>query len=114
MAGEEEVVQEEASQIHPRTCEVLRRHGGQCRAGMSSAPPIRVCDRVRQLAGFGLDEGTAGSAVMMRPYGEELKVYLCREPVDMRKGRNGLAALAQEAMKAQRLCDVAQADSGPR
>jgi len=22
---------------------------------------------------------------MMRPYGEDLKVYLCREPVDMRK-----------------------------
>jgi len=36
---------------------------------------------------------------MMRPYGEDLKVYLCREPVDMRKARNGLAALAQEAMK---------------
>jgi transposase len=36
---------------------------------------------------------------MMRPFGEDLKVYLCREPVDMRKGRNGLAALAQEAMK---------------
>jgi len=36
---------------------------------------------------------------MMRPYGEDLKVYLYREPVDMRKGRNGLAALAQEAMK---------------
>jgi hypothetical protein len=27
---------------------------------------------------------------MMRPFGEDLKVYLCREPVDMRKGRNGL------------------------
>lgn len=36
---------------------------------------------------------------MMRPYGEDLKVYLCREPVDMRKARNGLAALTQEAMK---------------
>jgi transposase len=36
---------------------------------------------------------------MMRPFGQELKVYLCREPVDMRKGRNGLAALAQEAMQ---------------
>ena len=36
---------------------------------------------------------------MMRPYGEDLKVYLCREPIDMRKGRNGLAALVQEAMK---------------
>jgi transposase len=36
---------------------------------------------------------------MMRPYGEDLKVYLCREPVDMRKARNGLAALTQETMK---------------
>ena len=36
---------------------------------------------------------------MMRPYGEDLKIHLCREPIDMRKGRNGLAALAQEAMK---------------
>ena len=36
---------------------------------------------------------------MMRPYGEGLKVYLYREPVDMRKWRNGLAALAQEVMK---------------
>ena len=36
---------------------------------------------------------------MMRPCGEGLKVYLYREPVDMRKWRNGLAALAQEVMK---------------
>jgi transposase len=36
---------------------------------------------------------------MMRACGEELKVYLYRAPIDMRKGRNGLAALAQEAMK---------------
>ena len=36
---------------------------------------------------------------MMRPCGEELKIYLYRMPIDMRKGRNGLAALAQEAMK---------------
>ena len=36
---------------------------------------------------------------MMRFGGEDLKVYLYRDPVDMRKGRNCLAALAQEAMK---------------
>jgi transposase len=36
---------------------------------------------------------------MMRPCGEDLQVYLYREPVDMRRGRNGLAALAQEAMR---------------
>ena len=43
---------------------------------------------------------------MMRFGGEDLKVYLYREPVDMRKGRNCLAALAQEAMKVDPfLCD---------
>ena len=36
---------------------------------------------------------------MMRPCGEDLKIYLHRAPIDMRKRRNGLAALAQEAMK---------------
>lgn len=36
---------------------------------------------------------------MMRPCGEGLKIYLYRVPIDMRKGRNGLAALAQQAMQ---------------
>ncbi len=36
---------------------------------------------------------------MIRFGSEDLKVYLYRDPVDMRKGRNCLAALAQEAMK---------------
>jgi transposase len=35
---------------------------------------------------------------MMRPVGE-LKIYLHRAPTDMRKGRNGLAALARAAMQ---------------
>jgi len=35
---------------------------------------------------------------MMRPVGDDLKVYLHRAPVDMRRGRNGLAALVREAM----------------
>ncbi len=35
----------------------------------------------------------------MRPSGTDLRIYLHRAPVDMRKGRNGLAALAQETMK---------------
>ncbi len=35
---------------------------------------------------------------MMRPSGE-LKVYLHREPIDMRRGRNGLAALVREGMQ---------------
>ena len=36
---------------------------------------------------------------MMRLWGEDVEVYLYREPIDMRRGRNGLAALVQEAMK---------------
>ena len=40
-----------------------------------------------------------GGAAMIWFGGEDLKVYLYRDPVDMRKGRNCLAALAQEAMK---------------
>ena len=35
---------------------------------------------------------------MMRPVGDDLKVYLYRKTVDMRRGRNGLAAIAREAM----------------
>ncbi len=34
---------------------------------------------------------------MIRP-GTDLTVYLCREPVDMRKQNDGLALLVQEAM----------------
>lgn len=34
---------------------------------------------------------------MMRP-GAGLRVYLCREPVDMRKSIDGLSVLVQEAM----------------
>lgn len=36
---------------------------------------------------------------MMRPTGEDVKVYLYRRPVDMRRGRHGLAALARETMQ---------------
>ena len=35
---------------------------------------------------------------MMRPIGEELAVYLHRATVDMRRGRNGLAAIVRESM----------------
>ena len=35
---------------------------------------------------------------MMRPMGE-VKVYLHRAPIDMRRGRNGLAALVREGMQ---------------
>ena len=36
---------------------------------------------------------------MMRPVGEDLKVYLHRATVDMRRGRNGLAAIVRETMR---------------
>jgi transposase len=35
---------------------------------------------------------------MMRLVGEGIQVYLHRTPIDMRRGRNGLAALVKEAM----------------
>ncbi|MGH3407151.1 MAG: IS66 family insertion sequence element accessory protein TnpB [Streptosporangiaceae bacterium] len=59
---------------------------------------------MRELAGGELGDGAAGRAAMMRPCGEDLKVYLYREPIDMRRGRNGLAALAQEAMRVDPFC----------
>jgi transposase len=36
---------------------------------------------------------------MLRPSAPDLKVYLHRTPIDMRKGRNGLATLTREVMK---------------
>lgn len=36
---------------------------------------------------------------MMRPTRKDVKVYLYHRAVDMRHGRNGLAALAREAMQ---------------
>jgi len=36
---------------------------------------------------------------MLRPEGEGLRVYLHREPVDMRLQRTGLACLVQEVMR---------------
>jgi transposase len=42
------------------------------------------------------DEGRAG---MMRPVGENLRIFLHRAPIDLRRGRNGLAALTREVLK---------------
>jgi transposase len=36
---------------------------------------------------------------MLRPRSADLKVYLHRAAIDMRKGRNGLAAIAREVMQ---------------
>jgi transposase len=36
---------------------------------------------------------------MLRPNAPDLQVYLHRAPIDMRKGRNGLAAIAREVMQ---------------
>ena len=41
---------------------------------------------------------------MMRAVGDDLKVYLYRKTVDMRKGRNGLAALARESIPTSVFC----------
>jgi transposase len=55
-------------------------------------------DRVRELSGCLVGVGGhVGRGAMMRPVGD-VKVYLHREPIDMRRGRNGLAALVREAM----------------
>jgi transposase len=37
---------------------------------------------------------------MLRPNAPDLQIYLHRAPIDMRKGRNGLAALVREVLKA--------------
>jgi transposase len=36
---------------------------------------------------------------MLRPNTSDLKVYLHRAPIDMRRGRNGLAAIVREVMQ---------------
>jgi IS66 Orf2 like protein len=36
---------------------------------------------------------------MLRPSAPDLRVYLHRAPIDMRAGRNGLAAIAREVMQ---------------
>jgi hypothetical protein len=59
----------------------------------------RLGDRVCELAGSELDEAADGRANVMRPCGEDLRIYLHRAPIDMRKGRNALATLAQEIIK---------------
>lgn len=66
---------------------------------MACASSERLDDRVCELAGGELGEAADRRAAMMRPSGEDLKIYLHRAPIDMRKGRNGLAALAQEVIK---------------
>ena len=54
---------------------------------------------MRELSGSLVDVGVAvGRGGMMRP-SADVKVYLHREPIDMRRGRNGLAALVREGMQ---------------
>lgn len=36
---------------------------------------------------------------MLRPNAPDLRVYLHRAPIDMRRGRNGLAAIVREVMQ---------------
>lgn len=39
---------------------------------------------------------------MMRPVGENLRIYLHRAPIDLRRSGNGLAALTREVLKEDR------------
>ncbi len=55
---------------------------------MPFAPSERLANGVWELAGAELVEGSHGRAQMVRPYGEDLKIYLHRTPIDMRRGRN--------------------------
>ena len=55
---------------------------------------------MREFSAAAVVVGTdVGGIDMMRPVGEDLKVYVHRAPIDMRTGRNGLAALAKEVMQ---------------
>ena len=64
---------------------------------------LGVDDRVRELSESQLDVGVdVGSSDMMRPIGDA-KMYLHRAPIDVRGGRNGLAALVREGMWQVRL-----------
>ncbi len=49
-------------------------------------------------AGLVVGDRVDGPAPMMRAVGDDLRVYLYRNTVDMRRGRNDLAAIAREAM----------------
>jgi len=75
------------------------RGGGGDADGMPDPPSIGLDDRVRQLAGYAVAVGAGvGRVGMMRP-SADVQVYLHREPIDMRRGRNGLAALVREGMR---------------
>lgn len=42
---------------------------------------------------------------MMRPANEGPEVYLCRDPVDFRKGINGLAVLVEQSLELSPFCE---------
>ena len=55
---------------------------------------------MRESSATGLVERAhGGSLIVMRPVGEDLAIYLHRATVDMRRGRNGLAAIVRETMR---------------
>ena len=47
-----------------------------------------------------------GRRAMMRP-GESVEVYLCRDPVDLRKSIQGLSVLVEQSARARSLCAAA-------
>lgn len=62
-------------------------------------PGERECGRRRSQDGFG---GGAGKRVIA--FGPDLKILVASQPVDFRRGINGLVALVAEALKANPYC----------
>src|SRR3569833_542658 len=72
---------EEAGAIHHGECWGT---GAGWLANVPFAPSERLGNGVWKLAGAELAEGSDGRALMMRPYGEDQKIYLHRALIDMR------------------------------
>src|SRR5262249_45445181 len=83
---------QEGWEVHRSECDGA---GG----GVPSASSGWLGDRGCELAGSEVGEGAGGRGGMVGPCGADLKIYLHRAPIDMRKGRNALATLAQEVIK---------------
>src|SRR5882672_1238871 len=96
----EKTIPAEACEIYAGVPGLHRCRGFGQRGSLPIAAYLRVGARVCESARGSVAEGTAGgSATMMQPVGE-IQVYLHRAPIDMRLGRNGLAASAQEVIEA--------------
>jgi transposase len=68
---------------------------------VSDPASVRLDDRVRKPATGELVERGGAGVWLMRALTDSTAVYLYRVPVDMRRGRNGLAAMASQMMPDQ-------------